>query len=1404
MPLLFPLSCRSARGLRERAARLAEWTESGTGRRAALADIGYTLARRRSHLPRRAVVLAHDHAGLAARLRLLAAGAGGEGVITAPEAPRTSPDVVFVFSGYGSQWDRMGAGLAGEPAFRAVLDELAPVFEAEGRATPYELLTSTPLGEADASDVQPALFAMQTALAALWRHYGVRPAAVLGQSMGELAAAVASGGLPLTDAARVVLRRSEVMRRRMFGLGTTAVVELPVPEVRRRLAAGFDLEIAVHSSTRATVVAGDEQVMDAFLAACEADDIATYPVRGGHAAGHSRFADRVVPELTELLAGITGTAPEVPFYSTVLSDPRAVPAFDGAYWAANVRRPVRFLDALTAATGDGLRTFVEVSPHPVAVRSLADTLADTQVPGAVAWGTLRRGEPALPAFLAALARVYCRGASADWSRLHPAGALLDLPTTPWDHRERRPVPGPAVTAVTAAPSAASAHPLLGTGFRLPGEPGRHVWQTTLDASRPPWLADHRLGELPLLPGTGYAEMALAAACAAFGAKPPDIEVTGLAFHRMLPLGAPVTVTTTLTVTGAAEATMEISGRHGETDTVHASAAVAVVTAVSREPGAPGGLGGPAAPGDRIAALADKAAAPGVLGDSAVTRADRTGAWGDSAAGDAALPGDPTGAPGDPGATRPGDIYPLLRAAGLHHGPAFAGLAALYPDGQLTVSRVRRPEALRPDPRMHCHPALLDAALHGVALALVRDSARLCLPASIGRLRILGDLDDHLLCRARVLADRQGCVAQIAVYDGEGALVAELGDVVFRRFDEDALPATADGLLFTVEEEDAPLEAGTRGAAAPAEDVPSGATSPGTWLIRGGDEEFRTELSSLLTRAGRTAPPLDPAAPRPAGPKEPVLGIVHLGWGPGAPADPCPRGAPADGAPPADTGPAARLMALVGLATAVSEDPQGRTPRLYVVTRGTRTPGDAEPDLAQAGLTGLTRSLRAERPRLRPTLIDLGPGTGAAELARELCAGPADDEVVWRDGVRRLVRLTPLPAGRTAPPPRPPVRPGGGYVVTGGTGGLGLATAHWLAGHGAGCVVLNGRSLPGPGTAREIESIRATGTGVVVVLGDIAEPGVAEALMRAVTDVGAELRGVVHAAGVLDDALVTELDRERIDRVWSAKATGAWRLHLATPADGVDWWIGYSSSAALLGSPGQANYAAANACLDALVHWRRARGLPGLTVNWGPWAETGGARDARVGGLGKIRPPEAFAALEEALARDDIQTGAVRLGPDHALVFPETRHSSYFARVAAASARDRAADTPFDPGRLRATDPLTLRRTVTERLAERVRPVLGHQEDVLPLGEPLVHLGLDSLAAVRIKNAVRDDFRLDIPVARLLAGVSVSDLAGEITAALTGTADREAAGPAEAGRETAEDRSRARRTRMAQQARRRQR
>ncbi|MGW5049806.1 type I polyketide synthase [Actinokineospora sp. NPDC004072] len=394
-----PISGASPQAVRDNARRLAAWLD--THPEARLAEVGRTLATGRTHLPHRLAVVAEDRAELRAALDDVQ-----------PACPARSVDPVWVFSGHGSHWSGMGRDLlATEPVFAEVLDKLEPVYTDELGRSARDLLTDADLGATHLA--QAAIFAVQVGLAELWRAHGVRPAAVVGHSVGELAAAVATGALPRQDAARLACRRALLLRG-VAGRGAMAMVALPFAE------AGPHAAIA--ASPTSTVVAADPAEIERLVAA-GARRVDT------DVAFHSPHMLPLCADLARAARDLCPAEPEVPLYSTALLDPRSTAPRDAAYWVRNLRDPVRLVSAITAAAEDGHRLFLEVSGHPVVAHSIAET-----VPDAVVVPTLRRGAPGRRAFLTAAAALHEAGVDLDWSVLHPAGPRADLPTTAWQHR----------------------------------------------------------------------------------------------------------------------------------------------------------------------------------------------------------------------------------------------------------------------------------------------------------------------------------------------------------------------------------------------------------------------------------------------------------------------------------------------------------------------------------------------------------------------------------------------------------------------------------------------------------------------------------------------------------------------------------------------------------------------------------------------------------------------------------------------------------------------------------------------------------------------------------------------------------------------------------------------------------
>ncbi|MDQ3936577.1 MAG: acyltransferase domain-containing protein, partial [Actinomycetota bacterium] len=430
-PAALPLvvSAHSDAALRGQAERLRDWLVKRPELDAL--DVAFSLATARAQLERRAVVVGKDREELVARLAALAGDEASDGVVTG-QAQRGK--VAFVFPGQGAQWDGMALEL---------LDS-APVFAeslracAEALAAHVDWSLEDVLRGADGAPslervdvVQPALFAVMVSLAALWRSFGVEPAAVVGHSQGEIAAAHVAGGLSLEDAARVVCLRSQAVREVMAGRGGMGSLALTPDEAEQRLEPyGERLSLAAVNGPSSVVVSGEPEALEELLAACEADGVWCRKIPVDYAS-HSAAVEDLRERLAEALAEIEPRSGTVPFFSTLAGQVLDTAALDGDYWFRNLRSPVRFHDAVAALIEDEVAAFVEVSPNPgltVSIQSAAEAAGASERVAAI--GTLRRGEGGLERFLTALGEAHAHGVAVDWARLFEGSGArrVELPT----------------------------------------------------------------------------------------------------------------------------------------------------------------------------------------------------------------------------------------------------------------------------------------------------------------------------------------------------------------------------------------------------------------------------------------------------------------------------------------------------------------------------------------------------------------------------------------------------------------------------------------------------------------------------------------------------------------------------------------------------------------------------------------------------------------------------------------------------------------------------------------------------------------------------------------------------------------------------------------------------------------
>ena len=649
------VSARSREALRGQAEALAAHV---AGAESPAGAVAWSLVRSRSAFEHRAVVIGTDRTELLAGLRALADGDPHPAVV-AGVAGGDEPGPVLVFPGQGSQWTGMGAELLdSSPVFAA------RVAECERALAPHVDWSLTDVLRGDGAElarvdvVQPAIWAVMVSLAAVWADHGVRPAAVVGHSQGEIAAACVAGALSLEDGARIVALRSRALRR-LAGRGAMASLGAERARAEKLLAEhGSEVVVAAVNGPSSTVISGPPGQVAAVVAEAEAAGLRARTIDVDYAS-HGPQVDLLTDELHEVLAGVRPAAAPVAFYSAVTAARADTDELGTGYWVTNLRRPVRFADAIKALLEDGYRVFIEAAPHPVLAIGMQETFERAGIE-AVTVPTLRRDQGDEAQISRALAHAFTAGVRVDWSRRFPADPAprtVELPTYAFQRERYWLDTDGGIGDVSAAGLRQLDHAMLPAAVGLAD--GALVLTGRLSPRTHPWLADHSVLGAPLVPGTVLMEWALRAA-----------DEAGCAVVGELVLRTPLALPATggVQVQVVVEAADEDRRRE-----------VRIYSRLDDDDDEDGWV----------------CHAEGVLHeDEVATPEGLIGPW------------PPPGA--EPVST---DGFYDGAAAGYEYGPAFQGLRALWRDGPDLLAEVELPEAAGGPGRFGVHPALLDAALH---------------------------------------------------------------------------------------------------------------------------------------------------------------------------------------------------------------------------------------------------------------------------------------------------------------------------------------------------------------------------------------------------------------------------------------------------------------------------------------------------------------------------------------------------------------------------------------------------------------------------------------------------------------------------------------------------------------------
>ncbi|MCP4397334.1 MAG: SDR family NAD(P)-dependent oxidoreductase [bacterium] len=1324
---ILSLSAKNEDALRELTQKYQEYF-SAQPPHEVLQDVCYTAGTGRVHFPCRFAVIGRSPDEIS---RKLSAG-------LSPDSGERAKKIAFLFTGQGSQYVGMGQQLyETQPVFRGAIEQCDILFQPHLGVSLQELLyhqkSDSEALVNQTNYTQPLIFAIEYALTQVWKSWGIIPSAVAGHSIGEYAAATAAGIFQLEDAARLVTERGRLMHH-VPGKGAMVAIFANESTVLTALAPyQQSVSVAAINGNDSIVISGAAQAIHAICQSLDSQGIKTRPLTVSHGF-HSPLMDMIVPEFETFASNFAYTSPAITFISGMTGKPVTNEEITtSSYWSRHIRETVRFYDVLTTLEQQGYELFLEIG----ATSTLCSLgIRNVSHPQSLFLPSLRKGKEDWEQMLASLGELYTTQVDIDWKGVHEpyGGHKVSLPTYPFQRKTYWKQPVPAIRQGTLAVQWDD--PFIGQHIVSPILEDTEIFQTIFSPGTHPFLKEHIIFDTMISPAAAHISMLFSAL------RYRQQKISGFSsasFHNM-------TFISPLSVTEEQPKTVQL-----------------IITNEHR--------------GKASFQLTSKDAS------------ESLGEWQTHCTGEMQFSRHSSATPTSQGRvdeirTRcleqvdPAEMYADMAQLGYHLGPGFQCIKRIYVGDHEALCQLRCKTDMKDIQKYVIHPGLMDSILQtllGTArdyFSLMVETNTIFIPVGIAQCHVYNpNLSEAIWCHARTENGHEMVKGTITVYNEAEEVCLEIEDFTIKQTDKRVLLRNMQQrhLFYAVhweektreqvmpDPQDAYILFSRNGAGKSLERL----------LAAGGISRVTASPLSTINAEQDLLQRLDEIFRRHAASAGPDsrISLIYLTGGDQQLADEVSGSA-------LEQQQEILCGSLIRILQAFSQSTYARRGKLWIITQNAQSVGQHdEYFLSQSTLWGMAKVIALEYAELWGGIIDIDRAmleNSPEAILQEIVQETGEDQVALRLNTRYVARLAQeklqasLKPGNTVDPV---VVSEGTYLITGGLGGLGLLVAQWMAEQGAGRIVLTGRHAPKPDVQNLLNTLNQDAEKVIFLKGDIACEEDVNHLFETIRNTMPPLRGIIHAAGILDDGLINDLDWRRFGAVLKPKVIGAWNLHRHTRQVPLDFFLLFSSAASLTGNQGQSNYAAANAFMDALAYYRHSKGLPATSINWGPWDQAGMAvsRDTikdvlEKQGLKCLQPEDALPLLQQLLNAQQPQIGVMDCHWETYVDFIAAfRSTAYFEKLVHDDKVETETSTIVD--QIAQEPPARREKCLAEFIVGTALIVMGEGPSLqLDSHLPLMEQGFDSLMAIEFRNLLGKQItELQLPVTLLFNYPTIAEI-----------------------------------------------